>query len=805
MNKYGVLFLLFVMVAFKVTAQKSIQLSIKNSSGQAVIGANILDEATQKVYSSDLIGRAEIIINDYKIHNIVISYIGFKTLNLTLDQSSSLEIQIVMLDDEVTLEEVTVQSTRVGEGGVFTYQNFDKTTINKLNLGQDLPILLNQATSIITSSDAGNGIGYTGIRVRGSDPTRINITINGIPVNDAESQGVYWVNMPDLASSTNSIQIQRGVGTSTNGAGAFGASININTDKLTTLPYLELQSGLGSFNTVRNTIKLGTGLIKERWSIDGRWSGLSSDGYIDRATADLQSLYLSGGYHGEKDVLKFIYFGGMERTYQAWNGVSQDLLKSNRTYNYTGEYTDQNGKTQYHPDEVDNYAQHNYQLHWIKQINSNTTFNTALHYTHGAGYFEQYRSGDRLSRYGLTDVILSNEQKITKTDLIRRRWLDNDFGGLVFSLNYDPNKRYILSLGGGASRYKGDHFGQVIWAQFMSNGKKDHEYYRNDALKTDINLYAKSNYKINDLFSSFIDLQLRNVDYDFVGFDQNGIAVDQIENFLFFNPKFGINASIQTKGKAYLSYSFGSKEPNRNDFTESSTISRPRPEFLQNLELGYKYSSKRTAFLANFYHMRYSDQLVLSGKINDVGEYSRINIPRSYRTGLELEWSNQIHEKFQINLNSTFSDNKVINFTEFIDQYDADFNYLGQQQNNFSKSPISFSPALIAGASLEYSPIKNLFMLVNNKFVSKQYLDNTGSNNRSIPSYFTTDLKINYLLKTSKIQEIQINLLVNNLLNAQYVSNGYTFAYLVNKDRSDFNFVYPQAGVNALMGVTIKI
>ncbi|MCB0645204.1 MAG: TonB-dependent receptor [Saprospiraceae bacterium] len=747
---------------------------------------------------SDLFGFVEL-DRSKEGDKVLVSYLGYETQQVILNGSQQqVELQALMQG----IDEVLVSATRVGKKGVFATENFSAAKLAENNLGQDLPLLLNQATSVVTSSDAGNGVGYTGIRVRGSDPTRINVTINGIPVNDAESQGVFWVDLPDLASSTNSVQIQRGVGTSTNGAGAFGATINLQTDVLRDHAYVEASAAAGSFNTQKYTFKAGTGLINDIFTTDVRLSKISSDGYIDRAFSDLSSLYVSSAAYLKKDVIKFIALSGKEKTYQAWNGVYEGDLEQRRTYNYTGEYTDLEGNTAYYDDETDNYWQHNNQLHWGHRTSDVLDFNMALHYTRGYGYYEQYRQDDDLDRYGLDPVTIGGES-INSSDLIRRRWLDNHFGGLVFSANYLAGENTKLTFGGGANQYIGDHYGQVIWSRFASNGSKDHEYYRDDAVKTDINLYAKLQQGITDQLSGFLDLQYRGVDYTFEGFNSQLNNVDQQVNYHFFNPKAGLFYQINSRSDAFVSISFANKEPNRNDFTENSANTRPLPEKLRDIEAGWSWNSALAAFKITAYHMSYKDQLILTGKINDVGEYARTNVDNSYRMGVELEAGFQIMPGLTASGNLTLSQNKIQAFSEFIDAYDADFNYLGQQETLHENTDISFSPPVIGGLVATYKPSRFFGLEWQTKYVGAQYLDNTMNASRRLSPFHTANIRLFGDAGLGKINNVSWNILVNNVFNAMYSNNGYTYGYAVDGVREDFNYVYPQAGINFLAGISL--
>lgn len=792
---------LFWLLLSQLFLRAQVNLKIVDQEDQAPLpAALILNTEGKGVTTSNLFGIASL---DEELigQTIQITYLGYETLEI---QAPAKDSTLTMKRAKQGMEEVIVSATRVGQKGVFAAENFHKSKINENNLGQDLPYLLNQATSVVTSSDAGNGVGYTGIRVRGSDPTRINVTINGIPVNDAESQGVYWVDLPDLASSTNSIQLQRGLGTSTNGAGAFGASINLQTDVLQPKAYLQASASAGSFETSKMTFKAGTGLIDDIWTADFRISRLKSAGYIDRASSDLGSVYVSAAAYLKKDVIKFLAISGKEKTYQAWNGLYEGDLETNRTYNSAGEYTDEEGNTLYYKDETDNYWQDNYQLHWAHKVNSDLDFNVALHYTAGKGYYEQYRQDDDMVNYGLSPIALGGEL-IEQTDLIRRRWLDNGFGGLVFSLNYRPISAGTITFGGALNRYDGDHFGRVVWARYASNSSIDHEYYADNAIKDDASMYVKWVYDFNKRLSGYLDLQYRNVKYSFTGFNSRLEEVDQLARFNFFNPKAGIFYRYAENGDLFVSVSRGSKEPNRNDFTENSENTRPKAEQLTDFEAGWNLQQRAFQLRVTAYHMLYKDQLILSGKINDVGEYGRVNVDKSFRTGLEIEGGFHLLKNLSLTANLTLSQNKIAAFSEFIDDYDADYNYLGQLETKHSKTDISFSPAVIAGGILTYKPSERLGLEWQSKYVGKQYLDNTMASDRILSAYHVANFRVFGNVPFLKSKLVSWNLLLNNVFNAKYSSNGYTYGYRVAGAREDYNFVYPQAGINFLAGLTIDI
>ena len=706
--------------------------------------------------------------------------------------TSAQEEQIDTLEGKkVVLDEVLVQAIRVTKEFPITFSNLEKEQLAPRNLGQDVPILMNFMPAVVTTSDAGAGIGYTSIRVRGSDATRVNVTINGVPYNDAESQGTFWVNMPDFASSTQSLQLQRGVGTSTNGAGAFGASLNMLTDAYSEEAYASISSSIGSFNTLRNNVKFSTGLINDHFEFSGRLSRINSDGYVDRARADLDAYFLQGVYKDENTLVKALLFGGHEITYQAWNGITAAELATNRTFNSAGMYTDENGNTQFYENEVDNYKQDHFQLHWNENLSPYWSTHLALHYTRGRGFFEQYREDEDFGDYGLDPIAMGGET-VNSTDLIRRRWLDNDFYGTVFSATYTKDDLKLI-LGGGYNEYKGDHFGEIIWARYASDSEIRDRYYDDNSTKTDFNSYAKANYQLNQKWSIFGDLQYRRVGYQANGED-TGLVDD---TFNFFNPKAGITFDLNRNNNFYLSYARANREPNRNDYENGS----PRPEKLNDFELGWRYISPDFQLNTNIYYMRYKDQLVLTGELNDVGAPLRSNVGDSYRLGLEVDANVRLSPKFVWQPNLALSDNRNIDFY---------FQRDGVLQN-LGNTHIAYSPQLVAGNILVFQPKTNLQLSLLSKFVGKQYMGNIDSEGSTLDSYTQTDFNIQYEINThSFIKSIVLSGLVNNIFDADIVSNGYFFTY--DDDFSNPGTVttiegagyYPQAGINFLVGATFN-
>jgi iron complex outermembrane receptor protein len=769
-------------------AQLSISGKITDAeSGKTLSGTTVILEKSTRGTTTNQQGFYSLKNLKSGHYVLKISYLGFEKVSKTVDLQKDETFDFSLQKTTFVADEVVVNATRANANSAMAYTNVSKDDIQKQNLGQDIPQLLNFTPSLVTTSDAGAGVGYTGIRIRGTDATRINVTINGIPLNDAESQGVYWVNMPDMASSANSIQIQRGVGTSTNGAGAFGGTVNLSTNEFRKEAYAELNNSFGSFNTLKNTIKVGSGLLKNKFTIDGRLSRISSDGYVDRASSNLKSFYLSGAYFGKKSFVRLNVFSGKEITYQAWEGVPESLLQTNRTFNL---YTYEN--------QTDNYRQDHYQFLSSHILSSDWTFNFNLHFTHGEGYYEQFKEADKFSNYALPNII-NGTSIIKRSDFVRRKWLDNDFYGTTFSFDYQGKDKITANIGGGLNQYDGDHFGEVISVKDAPKVPVGYRWYENNAIKTDFNLYGKVNYQVSDKLNAFADLQVRTVAYNMKGIADKLQDISQNSSYSFFNPKLGLTYQAAENTSIYGSYSVGNKEPNRSDFVDNAPKA-PLAENLNDIEVGFKTQKSNVAFSVNGYLMNYKNQLILTGKVNDVGEAIRINAPESYRMGVEMETGIQLAKTLKINANATFSSNKIKNFTETVVNYDGGDN----AEIKFTETDIAFSPNTIIGSQILYNPLNDLELGFLSKYVGKQYLDNTTNENRKLNSYFTNDLRAIYTLKGKFVKEVNFSLLVNNIFNTLYESNGYTYSYIAEKQTVTENFYYPQAGTNFMFGINLK-
>ena len=776
-------FFLFLFASTLVNAQSfTLKGKVVDANNESLPGATILVKETQQGTSSDFDGVFRINL-EKGMYTIQVSFIGYKTVSEEISVTQNDEIKFVLVLDSTVLEEVLVAAVRANAAVPVTFSNLSKKEIATRNLGQDIPILLNYMPSVVSSSDAGAGVGYTYMSVRGSNGERINVTVNGIPYNDPESHGTFWVNLSDFASSTENLQLQRGVGTSTNGSGAFGASLNILTDAVSEEAFAEISNSFGSFNTRKHTVKFSTGKINEHIEIAGRLSNIYSDGYVDRAFADLKSYYLQGSYTDENTLIKAVTFGGKEKTYQAWYGLTASELEEDRKQN---PYTYDN--------ETDNYEQNHYQLHWNERLNDQWSTNLAVNYTKGAGYFEQSKKGE--------DAADFNNLIVDGSDVIVRRWLDNDFYVVNFNTNYKTDKLNLIS-GISYSDYSGDHYGEVIWGSDLAADVNIRDrYYFSDAKKTDFSVFAKATFDITEKLIGYVDVQGRFVGYQTQGITSDIAPIDVDANFKFFNPKFGFTYKLNNNSSLYTSFAVANREPNRNDFEIGVTT----PETLNDYELGWRFNSENVQLTVNGYFMDYKNQLVLTGALNDVGAPIRATSGSSYRMGTEIDADIRISDKISIRPNATFSANKNRDF--FITK---DGNTTPQSLGN---TDLSFSPDVIIGNIFTYTPLKNVQLSLLTKYVSEQFMSNFSSEvstNDVLESYFTSDLNVVYRLQSNKIfKSVVFTALVTNLFDAEYVNNGYYYTF--DDDYSNPGTVttvdgagyYPQATRNFLIGATFR-
>ena len=729
------------------------------------------------------------------------------------------------------LEEIVVNATKAGDATPMAFTNVSKEELKKNSFGQDVPYLISQTPNVIVTSDAGTGIGYTGFRVRGTDAGRINITVNGVPMNDPESQNVFWVNMSDFSSSVENVQIQRGVGTSTNGSAAFGATIGMQTAKPNLKPYAEVNSAAGSFSTFKNTVSAGTGLINDHFVVDARYSKIDSKGFIDRAKADMSSYYASAAYYGKNFMLRYISFGSSEVTNQAWNYVPSDSIKAgNRTFNNCGEYfvdrLDENGnkvldedgnviKDARYYDQSDNYWQYNHHLSYSQNINNNLSMNLTVHYTNGKGYYEDYKADASLYKFNLTNFVNSDGEKIKRTDLIRRKWMVNDFYGAIYNLNYNSEK-LNMTLGAAINNYEGNHFGHVIWAKNYNNLGVNDRYYDNDGNKLDYNAFIKANFNLTSSFSIFADMQYRGIKYTVKGtndkFDYDKVQqiLDVDKTYDFFNPKAGINYS-KNGHNAFASFAMANREPSRNNFTDALAKERPTYETLYDYEAGYSYNGKCWNIGANLYYMDYKNQLIQTGKLSEIGEALTSNIKESYRAGIEMSAGVKIANFLTWRGNISFSENKIKNLTETVDLYELvnnELEWLGTEEVFYKKTDISFSPDIVANSIFDFN-VKGFYASLMSSYVGRQYLDNTGSKDRSLDPYFVNNLQFGYSFRTKTFKEIGLNFRVNNLFNTKYETSGWVYSYAVKDistldNRSKDDGLATQAGTNFMGSLTLK-
>jgi iron complex outermembrane receptor protein len=783
--------LVFLFFTHVVFGQKVEGIVFDQDTKAPLWGASVSVKGSQKGNVTDSKGRFQLAFTSSSA-TILVSFVGYEPAEVPVEKSK----QIGLKKSNFLQDEVVVRATRADENSAMAYSNVSATELGKSNLGQDMPMLLNFTPSVVTTSDAGAGIGYTGIRIRGSDATRVNVTVNGIPINDSESQGTFWVNMPDFASSVNSVQIQRGVGTSTNGAGAFGGSVNMQTNTFEPKAYGEANASGGSFGTLKTTLKFGSGLLGGKFTLDGRLSRIVSDGFIDRASSNLLSAYFSAGYFGAKSFARFNYFTGNEKTYQSWYGTPEsrvngsvdemkafidrnylsesdanNLLNSGRRYNY---YTYDN--------QTDNYAQDHFQLITNHRLAEAWNLDLNAHYTYGRGYFEEFRPNADLQSYGLGAKPI--------VDVVRRKWLDNDFYGSTFALNYAGSQKFKFTFGGAWNRYIGRHYGLLVAPVAFAG----HEWYRSRSQKTDLNLYAKANWDLATAWNAYFDVQFRTVGYRMLGTADKFLTLDSDNSYSFFNPKFGLTHQVSEKSKVYGSVSAGSKEPSRQDFVDNAAAA-PRPEYLQDYELGYERSGLRYGLQLNGYFMNYRDQLVLTGAVNSTGDAIRTNVEKSYRLGLEAVLNYQFSKRLIWSGNVTFSQNRIQNFQEKMFDYDLNEEVV----INHGNTDIAYSPSVIYGSTFTYT-LGAFEASLLRKFVGKQYLDNTSDDARSLKAYSTHDIRLKYTMKKGPA----FTLLLNNVLNEMYSSNGYTYSYRYGGATTTENFYYPQAGFNFLLGASIR-
>lgn len=806
MKKKSSLFFLAVLMPVFAFSQFSISGEVLDeATGQSLPGAvvRVPDAGLAQVTDED--GNFKFDQLQQRSYSLTVSFIGYETYKTEINPAVNKKLQIGLKTHSFMQDEVVVRSSRLKKNSPASFSVVDKEALQRENTGVDLPYLIQSTPSVVVTSDAGAGIGYTGIRIRGSDLSRINVTLNGVPVNDPESQAVFFVNLPDLASSIDNMQIQRGVGTSSNGAAAFGASINIQTEARSQEAYGAYQGGVGSFASLKNTLKFGTGISKNGFSLDGRLSKISSDGYIDRGWSDLKSYFLAATWSNEKTYFKLLTTSGSEKTYQSWYGIPKDSLKTNRRYNPAGEILDANGNiTGYYDNQTDNYQQDYYQLHFAHQFNTHILFTGAAFLTNGRGYYDSWKNNRKFSDYGLPNVTVGATE-IKRTDLIQQKWLDNSFYGVQGAAHIDK-KLWDLTAGIGWNSYDGDHFGYISWAKFASESTIEQPWYFNNGKKNDLNTFVKSSLRIGRKLSAFADLQLRIIDYKIAGTHDDLSLLDQEHNYQFFNPKAGLFYQISKEQGVYASVAISNREPNRSVFRDADPGQDIQHEKLLNIEAGYKLSRSNISLETNLFYMKYQDQLVLTGKINNVGTPIMTNVPDSYRIGWESSLSYQYNQKFAASMHLSLSQNKINNFIAFVDNWnywDDPDNQPYQFSFDLGKTDISFSPSVVAGAQLAYRLNPNLLFTYQSNVVGRQYLDNTSNKDRSLDPYHIGKLAIEANIPNKLFKETSMQLVLNNLFNTEYESNGWVYPYYYDGQEYLMDGYYPQAGFHWMLQLNL--
>ncbi len=802
------LFLFSFWITFLVSGQDVERLVLKGkvtgSEGAALAGASVVITGTNIGVITGPNGTYSIGDLAKGSYSIRFSFVGYEPQQQVVKLESDTILDIVLEEKVLMTDDVIIKATRAGEHAPLAYSNISREAIMKQNTGQDLPFLLSLTPSLIETSEAGNGVGYTSFRIRGTDASRINVTIDGIPLNDAESQQVFWVDLPDLASSVDNIQVQRGVGTSTNGAGAFGASVNIQTKSIEAKPFAEVNSSAGSYNTFKNSLAVGTGLLYNKYAFQMRFSDIRSDGFIERTGSNHSSAYLSGIYRTEKSILKANVLLGKEHTGIGWWGVPGELLAVSRRFNPAGGYTDENGLIQYYDNESDNYIQSHYQLIYTQKISDIFSFHSALHYTKGEGYYEEYKEDRSLSAYGLPDI-LEGDSTIGQTDLIQRKWLSNDFYGLIYSLNYKGN-RLEANLGGGLNLYSGDHYGRIIWMKNPGNIEMDHQWYLNNGEKGEMSLYGKASYSFTKRFSLFGDLQYRYIKYELKGFDDDLKDISQGHRYNFFNPKAGLFFSIAPDRDAYLSLSIANREPTRADFKEAAgdPASMPLPERLYDIEAGYKMRTGKSSFGLNLYGMIYKDQLVPTGELSNVGYPITTNVSKSYRAGVEFTAGIIPSDFVEWNFSLTFSKNRISDFIEYYTDYNTSDGTSEYKGRALGAVDIAYSPSFTGSSDLSLKLHRTVNLHFISKYAGKQYFDNTMNNERIIDPYFVNNVRIDFVPVALSLKGAELQLLVNNIFNTEYESNAYGGNWFEDGVEKTWSYYFPQAGTNIMMRLSLK-
>lgn len=824
MKKLSVFLVLVLLTAWAAVGQYRVEGKVMAADGTVLAGASV--QLGNKTIASATDGRFVFEDVESGRHYLSVSFIGYQGYAQQLEVLSNTIADAVLYETSIMTGEITIAAVKASKTDPVAFSELTREEIEKNNFGQDIPYLLNQTPGLVVSSDAGGGVGYSNLRLRGTDLTRINVTVNGIPLNDAESQGVYWVNMPDFASSVEQVQVQRGVGTSTNGAASFGGSINFSTLNQPGQGKIIVDNGYGSFNTQRHSVQMQSGILRNNFAFDLRLSKIASDGFVDRGASDLKSFYFSGGYFGNATTLRFVTFSGNEKTYQAWNGVPKVKLEKDqegmeRLVMMDG-WSDEEAENLYnsnartfnrylYKNQTDNYQQDHYQIHFSHRFYSNFLITAAVHHTKGKGYYESYKYNQKFTKYNFpfSDVEV-NGSIVKRTDLIARKWLDNNFNGVTASAIYKSGAMTIVT-GGGWNRYDGDHYGNVIWSAVNAGLPQNYQWYFNNGIKTDLNYFAKSTFEIFENMSVYGDLQARHVTYKIEGLHDDGKDLSRSTDYNFFNPKFGLNYSIKPGSRIYASVAVANREPSRSDFRDADENNSVKAEKLTDYETGFEWTGKSWAFQLNGFYMKYKDQLVLTGKINNVGAPIMMNVSNSYRSGIELSGQVQIMQWLRWGGNLVLSSNKIKAFTEYVENWNWDkddpdnvANGPRQYTYNLGTTNIAFSPKITAASRMEAEPFRGFTATLNSRYIGKQFIDNTSNNQQQIDAYLVNDLILRYLHKSKKGAVIEFGVQVNNLLNENYISNGWVYTYMYDGHRDLMDGYFPQAGRHFMGQIVVK-
>lgn len=805
MKKLSILILFFAYGLTIIAQNANITGSVKDDDNNALVGASIVINGTFLGTSTNSKGEFTLKNLNSGEYELMISYMGYETQTQKVNLEKDTELNFKLKSTSYISDEALVTAIKANDATPIAQTNINKDEVGKNKIAADIPYQLELTPSVVATSENGTGMGYTNMRIRGTDMSRINITVNGIPLNDSESQGVYWVNMADFTSSVSNIQIQRGVGTSTNGAASFGASVNFQTLSIEKNAYSDLSATVGSFNTFKRSISAGTGLMENKLAFDVRYSKLNSDGWIQRGFSDHESMYFSGGYYGEKNMLKAVVMLGEEHTGITWWGVPDYMIDSIRNFNPAGEYYDDEGNQHFYDGQTDNYWQNHYHLLFSHEFSKNLHLNAALHATSGKGYYEQYKYDDDLSSYGISPLQFDSITTIYTSDIIRQKWMDNIFYGGTATLNYKKNN-INASLGTAWNKYNGDHFGLIKWMKYNTSIPKDYEWYRNNGLKTDMNAFAKVQYSLGNNISLFGDVQFRQIKYEMSGPDDDLAFLDQKHSWSFINPKAGVTYSLNEKSRVFASFAIANREPSRADLKEASKeggSTFPSNETLNDLEIGYTINSKIYAFSANLYYMDYKNQLVLTGELNSVGYPIMTNVDKSFRRGVELAFGLKPIKQFEWTGNVTLSQNKIQNYVEYAYHYDESWNET-YESKDLGETDISYSPNIIASNTFSFIHKKNFAVNLISKYVGKQYIDNTSNAERSLDAYLVNNIRIDYNGKIKGFSDFYAQFYINNLFNSEYISNAYGGNWYEQGTEMSWVYYYPQAGINYMLKIGFR-